>query len=236
MKQQRESLIEESRDRFMELAGRLRGELKKLYDEGVLTKMDWMKLTEDSELSAQAVISAINRNDLPPEMQKELVKNLINQYEVSTEQILQDARYRRYTPERIEERLDIYEKPVLTNWGNALDAQTINQRQYQDVMNRLKAMHRDAVNGICSIPQKHPKRTELIESWLDEYRQQMEKLAITPTPRLSYAPSREVSSHSSDHSENPSHSVPDRDQPNMTITQEKPQGLLRKIILSVFKK
>lgn len=190
----KESLLDESRNRFMELASYLDSELKKLYDDGVLTKTDWIKLVEDSKLSGQAVLNAINRTDYPPEMQKELVKNLISQYEISIEQTLQDARFRRYAPERIEERLASFEKPVLTNWENALNAKTISQRQYQDMISRVKTYHKDAVNGIRSIPAKHPKRTEMIESWLNEYKQQMEKLAITPAPQLSYAPSKAVSS------------------------------------------
>lgn len=198
MNEQRTLLIEESRSRFMTLAERLRTELKKLYDEGLLTRTDWMKLMEDSELSAQAVLTAINRTDLPPDMQKELVRKLIDQYEVSAEQILQDAKLRRYAPERVEESLYMLEEPVMTNWRNALNAKTISQRQYQDTMNLVKSKHRETVNGIRSIPPKHPRRSELIDSWLEEYRKQMEQLAIVPFPRLSYAASREVSADNSD--------------------------------------
>lgn len=192
MNDQKETLLNESRNKFMGLGSYLESELKKLYDDGVLTKTDWMKLVEDSKLSGQAVVNAINKTDYPPEMQKELVKNLIAQYEVSIEQTLLDAKYRRYAPERIEEKLGLYEKPVLTNWENAFRAKIISQRQYQDVLNRVKTGHKDIINGIRSIPSKHPKKGEMIESWLEEYRIQMEKLAITPAPQLSYAPSKEV--------------------------------------------
>lgn len=194
MKDEKETLFNESRDKFMRLASYLDTELKRLYDDGVLTKIDWMKLVEDSKLSGQAVMNAINKTDYPPEIQKELVNNLIAQYEVSIEQILLEAKNRRYAIERIEEVINSFEKPVYSNWENALRAKTISQRQYQDVVNKVKTGHKDIINGIRSIPPKHPKKSEMIDSWIEEYQLQMKKLATPPPPQLSYAPSQEISS------------------------------------------
>lgn len=189
-------LFDEAKKRFMESASYIETELKKLYEDGVLTKTDWMKLVEDAKLSGQAVLNAINRTDYPPAMQKELVKNLLAQYEDSMQQILNDAGQRRYSPERIDEKLNHCEQQVYTNWENAYKARVVNQRQYQDVTNRVKAEHRDILNGIRSIPSRHPKKAEMIDSWLDEYKKQMEKLAVIPTPQLDYAPSRTIARES----------------------------------------
>lgn len=194
MKDEKETLFNESRDKFMRLASYLDTELKRLYDDGVLTKIDWMKLVEDSKLSGQAVMNAINKTDYPPEIQKELVNNLIAQYEVSIEQILLEAKNRRYAIERIEEVINSFEKPVYSNWENALRTKTISQRQYQDVVNKVKTGHKDIINGIRSIPPKHPKKPEMIDSWIEEYQLQMKKLATPPPPQLSYAPSQDISS------------------------------------------
>ncbi len=199
MDSQRESLFDEAHNKFMKLASYLESELKRLYDDGVLTKTDWMKLVEDSKLSGQAVIKAINRTDFPPEMQKELVKNLIAQYEESIEQILQNARDRRYMPERIEEQLLVFEKPVRDNLEKALNAKTISRRQFQEVLNQVKVNHKDIVKGIRLIPSNHPKKAEIIESWLNSYQQQMEKLAVMPTPQLGDVSNKEISPEYTQH-------------------------------------
>ena len=209
MKDEKETLFNESRDKFMRLASYLDTELKRLYDDGVLTKTDWMKLVEDSKLSGQAVMNAINKTDYPPEIQKELVNNLITQYEVSIEQILLEAKNRRYAIERIEVLINSFEKPVYSNWENALRAKTISQRQYQDVVNKVKTGHKDIINGIRSIPPKHPKKSEMIDSWIEEYQLQMKKLATPPPPQLSYAPSQEISSKQKKTSDIPQSKKPD---------------------------
>ena len=187
------SLLEEARSEFYRLAEYLQHELKRLHDEGVLTRADWLRLIEDSRLSGQAVLGAIDRADYPPQMREELVKNLITQYEASIEKILEEARRRRYSIERIEGRLRKAEEQVATNWSNAVRAQMVTKSQHDRVMKTLRSKHKEVTSGLKSIPGRHPRRMELIESWLTEYEADMNKLSRIPLPRLSYAASRPVS-------------------------------------------
>jgi len=180
-------LYAEAKSRFLELATHLDGELEKLYKEGILKRTDWIKLREDSKLSARAVIDALERTDYPPEMQRELVARLMTQYESSVERILDGARQRRYSIDRIETRLRAAEEKVYSNLEDALNSRSISQSQYSQTANLVKAQHKEVIAGIRSIPRNHPKKNELIDTWIADYQQEMEKLAQLPLPQLSYA-------------------------------------------------
>jgi hypothetical protein len=181
------NLYDEARNRFHKLASYLESELRKLYQEGVLTRTDWIKLVEDSRLSAQAVISALNRTDYPTEMQRELVAQLIAQYETSIERTLNEVRQRQYSADRIETRLRSAEEIVYSSLSSLLSAKSISQRQFDNTLRLVKAKHQQVMKGIRSIPSNHPKRSELIETWIADYQRDMEALAKTFPPRLSYA-------------------------------------------------
>ena len=219
-------LLEESRQRFYDLAEYLRQELEKLYEEGVFTESDWLKIKTDSNLSAQAVLKAINDADYPPEMQRELVRKLIDQYEESIEQILSDARARRYSSERVNMRIKSIEERVVLNWKNALDARIVSKRQYNNTMALLRAKHKEIVKGIKSIPREHPKRLDLVESWLKEYEMELERLSKIPSPELSYATSKPVSQNGG---------MPSQETP-FSEGREPRKGWLRRLLSSVRRK
>lgn len=168
----------------MKTAAYLKKELRELYDDGVLTELDVNKIIDDSKLSGQAVINAINQPNYPENMQRALVDRLIGQYEASIEEILSEARGRRYSPERIEARLKATEERVIPNLDEAVERRLFTKQQRDEISRLIKAQHDEIVKGIKSIPRQHPKKQELIETWLLDYEEKLQKLAQRYLPKL----------------------------------------------------
>jgi hypothetical protein len=168
----------------MKIAGYLDEELRKLHEEDVLTRVDVEKMIDDSKLSAQAVINAINKANYPEKMQRELVDRLIGQYEASIEDILDEARGRRYSLERIEARLISIERKAFPDLDEAIQRRLLTKQQKDEVSRFVKEQHNEFLKGIKSIPQKHPKRLELIETWFVDYEGKLQKFVQRFLPKL----------------------------------------------------
>ena len=177
-------LFEQSKDRLEKTAAYLKKELRELYDDGVLTKLDVDKILDDSKLSGQAVINAINQQDYPENMRRALVDRLIGQYEASIEDILNEARGRRYSSERIEARLKAIEEQVIPNLNEAVERRLFTKQQRDEISRLIKTQHDEIVKGIASIPRQHPKKQELIETWLLDYKEKLQGLVERYLPKL----------------------------------------------------
>src|SRR5947209_10805898 len=141
----------QSKNRLEKTAAYLKKELRELYDDGVLTKLDVEKILDDSKLSGQAVINAINQQDYPENMRRALVDRLIGQYEASIEDILNEARGRRYSPERIETRLKEIEEQIIPNLNEAVERRLFTKQQRDEISRLIKTQHDEIVKGIASI-------------------------------------------------------------------------------------
>jgi hypothetical protein len=177
-------LVFSARERFMKLANYLDAELIKLQQAGVLTEVDKLKLIEDSKLSAQAVLNAIGRTDYPARMQEELVNRLINLYEVTVEDILNNARERLYSTDQIQAKLVQIANSVLPDLESLVRNRLITKEQRNEIIKRVNEINSEVLDGIISIPRNHPKRHELIDTWLVDHKGRLLELVQRYLPRL----------------------------------------------------
>jgi hypothetical protein len=168
----------------MKTAAYLRKELRELYDDGVLTDLDVKKISDDSKLSGQAVINAINQSDYPENMRRALVDHLIGQYEASIEDILKEARSRRYSPERIEARLEAIEGRIIPNMSDAVERRLVSRQQSDEISKIISEQRDEITKGIKTIPRQHPKKPDLIETWLLDYEEKLQQLVQRYLPKL----------------------------------------------------
>lgn len=178
------SIFEQSKDRLMKTAAYLTKELRELYDDGVLTELDVQKITADSKLSGQAVVNAINQSDYPENMRRTLVDRLIGQYEASIEDILREARGRRYSPERVEAKLEDIEGRIIPDTSEAVRRRLMTGAQADEISKLISTQHNEIIKGIKTIPREHPKKPELIETWLLDYEEKLQKLVQRYLPKL----------------------------------------------------
>lgn len=178
------SLLEDVRNRFMRTAAYLERELDALYREGVLTQVDWIKLKEDSKLSAQAVKDALNRTDYPLDMQRALVIRLIQEYELSAEKILNDVRNRRYSTQVIERKLRSIERQVFPDLDMATTRGQFSERQRNDILRAMNSKRSNTLRSIRALRVDSARFDELLESRLEDYRRELEELAARYRPAV----------------------------------------------------
>lgn len=178
------SLLEDVRNRFMRAAAYLECELDTLYREGVLTQVDWIKLKEDSKLSAQAVRDALNRTDYPLDMQRALVTRLIQEFELSAERILNDARKRRYSTQVIERKLRSIERQVFPGLDEATTRGQFSERQRNEILRALNLKRSNTLRSIRALRVDSARFDELLKSRLEDYRRELEELAARYRPAI----------------------------------------------------
>jgi hypothetical protein len=176
------SLFEDVKNRFMRMAAYLERELDALYKEGVLTQVDWIKLKEDSKLSAQAVKDALNRTDYPLDIQRALVTRLIQEYELSVERILNDVRKRRYSTQVIERKLRSIERQVFPDLDEATARGQFSERQRNEVLRALNSKRGNTLRRTRALRVDSTRFDELLERLLEDYRRELEELAASYRP------------------------------------------------------
>jgi len=174
----RDILFSEVRTRIQEISARLDSELQKLESQGVITRLDKQKLWADATASAQAVLGALDRTDFPSEMQRELVKRLISQFENSAYEILAKAQSRLYGPERIERRLHDIEVSVLLRFGPYVEKQV---RANPSVIRRF---HDGFLREMRASLNKRPLDYPLVEAQFQQYEQMLTRLLEEQLPKI----------------------------------------------------
>jgi len=110
-------LAQRARTRFQEISRHLEARLRELHEQKAITELDYQKMHSDGVQSGKAVLNAIKNTEYPPEMQQELVANLIAQFEESTAKILQTAELRLLEPATLEEKMAMIDASIASELG-----------------------------------------------------------------------------------------------------------------------
>lgn len=174
MRQQ--ELMQMAKERFQEISRHLEDRLNELYEQGAITDLDYRKMRSDGVQSGLAVLHAIQNTEYPPEMQQELVENLIMQFEESTAKILEDAESRLLEPNALKKKMSDIDRRVAAEFG--VDAQRwLNSNPVE--INRL---HKDFLKSIRLTQKKSNKLST--EQVYKAYEQSSRQLFLQLTPRI----------------------------------------------------
>lgn len=174
MRQQ--ELMQMAKKRFQEISHHLEDRLNELYEQGAITDLDYKKMRSDGVQSGLAVLHAIQNTEYPPEMQQELVENLIMQFEESTAKILKDAETRLLEPNALKKKMSDIDQRIAAEFG--VDAQRwLNSNPVE-----INKLHKDFLKSIRSTKRKSNQLS--IEQVYKVYEQSSRQLFLQLTPRI----------------------------------------------------
>jgi hypothetical protein len=166
-----QGIITQIREDVLKFHQELQQKMIALSKEGLLTKGDMSKI----ELNVKATLDALSRafNDTVhhESFREEWLLNVVKSYENEALKLIKEIENRRYTDKLIAIRIDAIKHRILSQ--TPLSSNEHRGRIEGEVAKLEKQLWED----IHGIPQKHSRRSQLIETWLQEFEDDTQSLS-----------------------------------------------------------
>lgn len=178
-------------EKVKKIARKLEEEINSLKSEGYLSDIDFQMIIDGAYLSGTAVKKALTETNYPNDMRVELINRLIEEFENSTNDVLESARDKKYSIEISKKRLENIDNKAIELLKNTLEKTQISRDQFDRKIREIKTKHRQVISDISTIPKKHPRKGEMIDNWIVEYEKQILSFASAPS-NLDYSTSMKL--------------------------------------------
>jgi hypothetical protein len=176
-----DDLFEQTRQKMRIISERLDDELSALQKQGLLMPVDKQKMIADAKTSGKAILNALERNDYPSDMQSELIKRLIVQFENSVDEVINQAKLRKYSRSSLMERFSAIEDDILRQFSNLSNKDIDRVRRD---FSRLKSTFIDRIELL--IKRGNVKDTS-IEPIFEQYKGDATNIILRSLPKLGAA-------------------------------------------------
>lgn len=172
------NLVERTREELDVISSRLEDQLSALQEQGLLTPLDKQKLITDARTSGIALLNALSHENYLPQMQEELIKRLVKQFENSTNDIIERAKLRKYFKPRLIERFSNIENRVLAQYGGLSD------RDINKARNDFRRLESNYVARIELLISRGNVTEVSIEPLFDQFQDDAAAVVLASRPKL----------------------------------------------------
>lgn len=168
-------IIAEIREDVLKFQRELQQKMIALSKEGLLTERDGKKIESSMQATLDALSHALTENIYGESFREEWLRGIVKIYEDEIVKIIREAENRRYTDKQISLRIDIIKQRARSQ--TPLPSDEYKRRIESEIAKLEKQLWED----IHGISQKHSRRSQLIEMWLQEFENNVQSLL---RPRL----------------------------------------------------
>jgi hypothetical protein len=165
-----QDVIAQIREDVLKFQQELQQKMIALSKEGLLTKGDISKIELNMQATLDALSRALNDTIHHESFREEWLLSVVKSYENETIKLIKEIESRRYTEKLIKIRIDVIKNRVLSQ--RSLSSNESKGRIEGEVAKLEKQLWED----IHGISQKHSRRSQLIEAWLQEFEDNIQSL------------------------------------------------------------
>lgn len=170
-----QDIIATIRDDVLKFQKELKQKMIALYEEGLLTDRDRMKIESNMGATLDALSKAVNDTVHHDTFREDWILSIVSNYHDEIIKLIKDIESRRYTDKFIVARIEGIKQRAFSQFSSS----RTDRKGLVDVeIAKLEKQLWEDIHGVSS---KHSRRPQLIEAWLQEFESNIQSLL---RPRL----------------------------------------------------
>ena len=168
----REDIIASIKNDVLDFQRQLREKMLVLAQEGLLNEKDKVKIEHNMQATVEALSSTVTAQSYNQAFTKEWILRIAQSYEEEILKQVKQIENRRYTDKLIADRI---QRIIMQHFA---DNSSIEDKGLIAV--EIKKLEKQLWEDIHGISQKHSRRSQLIETWLQEFEANIRLLVMPP--------------------------------------------------------